>query len=154
MSNLSEHFKSLNNFEIKQAFYGACSNNRVDDIKYLLSVNAITEKDLSSEEDFGLRCACTYGAIDVIKYFMSSDDIFNRHNIHAKKDSAFKSAARMEQFAVIEYLILELNIKKTANIENYLLKNPNKTIENIFQVRELNKQLSFNFEDSPLKIKI
>ncbi len=136
----------LNQFELKQLFFEACSKNNIDIVKILLETKQF-KINVSCEEDLALRCACTYGSINILKYLLTPNNSFDMPNIHSKNDSAFKNAARMSQYEVLEYLILEKNINQTEEITKYLTKNPNKIIDNLFKVRELEKQLSFDFTE-------
>ncbi len=143
----------LNFFELKQLFFESCSKNNVLIVEQLLT-NKHYRVDVSSEEYLGLRCACTYGSVDVLKYLLTPNKSFDMPDIHAKNDSAFKSAARMLKYDVLEYLILDKNIQKTEEITKYLNKNPNKVIDNLFKLRELDSQLSFDFSDTNKSPKI
>lgn len=149
MQPISERIKHLNDFEIQQAFYEACSKNSIDDLNYLITSEYGKKIDISKQEYLGFRSACLFGSLDVVRYLLTNPKINPPIDIHIKNDSAFKGAAQMGRIEIIEYLIIEANIKKTDHIKKYLSKNPNKMIENIFHTRELNKQLSFNFEEQP-----
>lgn len=90
--------------------------------------------------------------MSVLKYLTNQKDYFP--NIHAKNDSAFKLATRMQKFDTIQFLIFDLNIPKTESILKFLKNNPNKSVESMFEARELNKQLEFDFNSPKHSLKL
>lgn len=146
--NLFEKYKDFNNFELRQAFYESCSKNKVVYVKHLIE-NKNYNINISLDDYFGFRAACTHGSLDVLKYLFSNKESIP--DIHSRNDSAFKSATRMQQFDIIQFLIFDLNIPKTEAINQFLLKNPNKIIDSMFNARELNRQLKLEFDFLPIK---
>lgn len=147
MPSLEEKFSYLNNFELQQALYTACSKNLVEEVKYLMSSSYKKRLDLSKDDDLAIRCAVGYGSIEVVKYLLSEPTLKEQINLHAKNDIGVKMAAKLGKNEMLEYLILEVQIPKTEAIEKFLSKNSNKVVESLFRFRELTQQLSFDFQE-------
>ncbi|NCQ51634.1 hypothetical protein GW796_07015 [archaeon] len=138
-------FNELTKNEVLQMFFTACSKNDLSLVEFLLTDTRIKNVDISSDNEKGLKCACIFGSIDVLKYLLKSPNLKIHANIHSNNDQAFKGATMMGKLHVLEFLIFDMNIKKTEHIINYLSKNKNKEIENMFNERTLNSQLNFDF---------
>lgn len=149
--DLFKKYQDYSKFELTQAFYEACSKDKLEQAQHLLE-NKQYKINPSSEEDLGFRLTCTYGSLSVLKYLTNQKDYFP--NIHAKNDSAFKLATRMQKLEVIQFLIFDLNISKTESISKFLKNNPNKSVESMFEARELNKQLEFDFNSPKPALKL
>lgn len=89
--------------------------------------------------------ACEYGELEILKYFYSMN-ILNKDNIHQNSDQYFLSAYENNKLEVIKYFILDLDMDKTENIKQLLSEKPNKEIDKMFNLRDLNKSLNNNLE--------
>ena len=98
--------------------------------------------------------SCENGYLEVVKYLLTSPDLKEHADIHARSDDGFRSACRNGHLEVIKYLIIDMNIEKTHYIETYLNKNKNKDNENVqqaielFNTRDLHHQLNENIKDN------
>ena len=101
--------------------------------------------------------SCENGYLEVVKYLLTSPDLKEHADIHARSDDGFRSACRNGHLEVIKYLIIDMNIEKTHYIETYL--NKNKDNENVqqaielFNTRDLHHQLNENIKDNKEKVK-
>ena len=101
--------------------------------------------------------ACENGQLEVVKYLLTSAELTEHANIHARNDEGFIWACRYGHLEVIKYLIIDMNIDKTIQIEKYL--NENKDNENVqqaielFNTRDLHHQLNENIKDNKEKVK-
>ena len=154
---LKEHAKINNDYN---PLIPACRDGHLDIVRYLLTSNELKENvDIHVQNDAGFAWACGRGHIDIIKYLMFSDELTEHAKIHAYNDNGFKTAFHSHQLEVIRYFIFDLNIEKTEEITKFLLENPYKDIEKMFEKRELSKSLeielnSDNINSNAKKIKI
>lgn len=99
-----------------------------------------------------LNNACSHGHLDIIKYFFNSESSQNSHRDILKED-LFKMAITSENIEVLQYLIMDLNIKKNQVIKDALNKTPNPEIERMFHVRDLNQSLQGELEHKGMTTK-
>ena len=101
--------------------------------------------------------ACQNNDLDIVKYLLTSAELTEHADIHAKYDLGFRSACDRGHLEVVKYLIIDMNIEKTTHIEKYL--NENKDNENVqqaielFNTRDLHHQLKENIKDNKEKVK-
>lgn len=86
--------------------------------------------------------ACAQDDLGEVKYLLTSPDLKEYADIHDDNDYGFKLACFKGYLNIIKFLIFDINIKKTEQIEKYLTKNPNEQVKNMFKIRELNKRLN------------
>ena len=101
--------------------------------------------------------ACEQGRLEVVKYLLTSPELTEHADIHARNDEGFIWACRSGHLEVIKYLIIDMNIDKTIQIEKYLNeKKDNKTAQQaieLFNTRDLHHQLNENIKDNKEKVK-
>ena len=101
--------------------------------------------------------ACRDGNLDIVKYLLTSSELTEHADIHAKDDLGFIGACRNGRLEVVKCLIIDMVIQKTKHIEKYL--NENKDNENVqqaielFNTRDLHHQLNENIKDNKEKVK-
>ena len=101
--------------------------------------------------------ACRDGHLEVVKYLLTSPDLKEHADIHARNDVGFIGACRNGRLEVVKCLIIDMVIQKTKHIEKYL--NENKDNENVqqamelFNTRDLHHQLNENIKDNKEKVK-
>lgn len=96
--------------------------------------------------------ACAKGNLNIVDYLLYSSEIEHNADIHAMDDDAFKKACNQSNFDVISHLIFNCNIEKTEQISGYLhVFNDDFTqkVKNMFELRDLNKDLGNNLKDNP-----
>ena len=101
--------------------------------------------------------ACKNDDLEVIKFLLTSPELKEHADIHAKSDSGFIWACKNGYLEVIKCLIIDMNIEKTNYIEKYLTENKdNKTVKQaieLFNTRDLHHQLNENIKDNKEKVK-
>ena len=101
--------------------------------------------------------ACYQGHLDVVKYLLTSPELTEHADIHARSDWGFIWACFHGHLEVIKCLIIDMNIDKTTQIEKYLnKKTDNKTVQQaieLFNTRNLYDQLNENIKDNKDKVK-
>ena len=101
--------------------------------------------------------ACRDGHLEIVKYLLTSAELTEHANIHAKDDLGFIWAGRFGYLEVVKCLIIDMNIEKTTYIETYLNENKyNKYVQQaieLFNTRELHQKLNENIKDNKEKVK-
>lgn len=123
-------------------------------VKNNLNKDTVTEKIIN--------IACSHNKLDIIKYVMEKEQYKyfdkNSHNLN----NTFATALMNENLDVIQYLIFDLNISKTKEINNILENNTDTNFEKVknwFKIRDANKELEaelpiLNQETNPKKPKM
>lgn len=100
-----------------------------------------------------LNNACDYGHLNILQYFFESKWSKNGHRDILQED-LFKIAHKNNNIEIIQYLIMNLNLKKNKTIKKELKDKPSFEVERLFTARELTKSLEKELpNDSSLNIK-
>ena len=95
--------------------------------------------------------------MEIVKYLLTSLELTEHADIHARNDEGFIWACRFGHLEVIKYLIIDMNIDKTTYIETYLNENKdNKNVQQaivLFNIRDLHHQLNEKIKDNKEKVK-
>jgi DNA mismatch repair ATPase MutL len=89
--------------------------------------------DLKETFNSGLILAAKENQLEVIKYLVSLKEI--------NYLSSFESLCETNMTNTLKYLIFDLNIEHTSEIDNYLKKRDNEGVQNMFKIRIINEQL-------------
>lgn len=120
----------------------ACQVGSLEFIKYIL-----LSPELEKKADYNSvsRCSTMHERLDVLKYILTSPD-FPDINLQEKMESSFMGGVFLHKTKVIEFLIFEMNIKKSPTIEKILINNVyiDKAVEKMFEKRELHQNLESN----------
>lgn len=118
------------------------SQNEV--VKYLLSLKNKNKPNIKTGEFGVVKEYLLNGNLEMLKHIIETEKI----NIHLDDDYLFKFAYHRKHTHILRYLILELGIKKTKKIKQYLLENPDQEIEELFNKRKLNQTLLNKFNQT------
>jgi ankyrin repeat protein len=127
----------------------ACEFGHIDIAKYLLTSSDL--KEHSNIEERGnsiLQTACENNDLTVLKLLFDNSEIKK----YANYELMFHSAMHDENIEIAQYMIFELNIERDQNTIDYIAnykKSFSEKIENMFAMRELNKNLN---QELPLNI--
>jgi ankyrin repeat protein len=130
----------------------ACNEGHFEIVKYLL-----TSPDLKEHSHFNvdqIRYALHIGEFDIVDYLLNSSDLKKNFDIHMQEDTIFKQFCQFGDMGNLKYLIHDLDIEITEEINNYLAKPPSRKqslvneAKNMFELRELNKQLNQNLNEN------
>lgn len=125
--------------------YELIKNNEIESLKYILN-QPQSEDFLKIEIRFPnlIRNACEHGHMEILQYLMSFPklQVNNESYLFINPTEILKSAIVYEQAEVVKFLIFNLNLEKNNEIIDYLKKNPNQEINNLFALKELNKTLN------------
>lgn len=119
-------------------FITACAQGSLNLVKFFLTSPKLKKRILLSEhEDEALHIATKNNQFEIVKYLMTSSDLWRKAN----PDLAFRKAYENGNLEMVHYLIFEMDIKRTPYIRLYLGRNPNEKIESWFELKELNQEL-------------
>jgi len=130
----------------------ACNEGFLDIVKYLL-----TSPDLKEHSNFKaeqLDYAIHLENMDIVDYLLNSSDLKEKYNVHIDNDKIFKNSCEFADKKMLHYLIYELNIDRTDEINNYLAEpngrpnNLKSEAKNMFEMRDLKKDLNKELPDN------
>lgn len=135
-------FKHVEQQDWNKIFSRACFDGNMDAVKYFLTSPDVKEHiDIHYDNDDGLFHACNTGKFEVIKYLLTSPELKEHANIHADNDWIFSAIYAKKRTDVIRFLVFDMNIEKTKEIQRQLDYAPDVEVINMFKIRELNQQL-------------
>lgn len=145
------------------ALWQAIYRGNTEIVKYLLTSDELTDRASEKYNKKGFITACRFGYKDLAKFFLTSDELKIKINVHEKRDVAFKELCNTkiknindskQIDEILEYLILDYKIEKTQEIKNFLQQHPElKFIDSMFHAQELTSTLT-NKQTTPIKVKI
>lgn len=130
----------------------ACNEGHFEIVKYLLASPDLKEHSRFNADQLGR--AIQLKNIDIVDYLLNSPNLKKNADIHMDEDSIFKNACEFGDMETLQYLIHEINIERTEAINNYLAKptgRPSRLTheaKNMFEIKELNKQLNQNLPEN------
>jgi ankyrin repeat protein len=127
---------------LKNAFLAACMNGHLDIVKYLATSTELKENaDIHADSELPFIIASSHANLNIVEYLLFSKELKDNVDIHAQNDKIIKMVISYNRKETIDYLIFDLNIPKSEHIVEFLKSKPNKYVENMFNMRELNKGL-------------
>jgi len=138
-SELKEHIDLHSYSDL--AFIISCEKGNLQLVKYLLTSSDLkTHSDIHNYSNYALREICKYGYLELLDYLTTSKDIKERFE---KKDwnIGFLEACKQKQYEIISFFIYILGFEADIATLNYLKNNPNTIVEEMFKLRELNRDL-------------
>jgi ankyrin repeat protein len=150
-SELKEHIDLHSYSDL--AFVIACEKGNLKLVKYLLtSLDLKTHSDIHNYSNYALREICKYGYLELLDYLTTSKEIEERFE---KQDwnIGFLEACKQKQYEIISFFIYILEFEADASVLNFLQKNPNPIVEEMFKLRELNRDLKKNLPNKKEKNK-
>jgi hypothetical protein len=155
---LKEHLDLSSFYEKLDSFlFIACGNKSYEVMKYLLTSSDLEKQaNLNTHSHYVINQLCIFGDLEMIKYVLSSPELTKHADIHANSDTPFKTIISKERLDIMEFLIFEMNIEKTESIKEFLSPGMpfHKKVDGLFNVRELEKELSKNNVKAGKPIKI
>ncbi len=157
--------KRLNIFALESdVIANVCESGNVELLSYLLESKDLEihkeklisdpslKNHLKKQLNQGLVRACRRGHLNIVKYLTKNLEEEFYADIHCFKDSPVKEAFFGGNLNILEYLIFDVDIQKTNEIEEFLIgieTNKQSTphpisfekLENLFKARDFNKKL-------------
>lgn len=139
---------------INHEFSKACHNGKIKDA--ILLLNSTTNKFHPDERTVNQAVIETYflNKIKVMKFLLELDEISKKPDLNYKNNLLFRSIYADKEYSLLNYLIFELKIDKTARIIEDLKENPDKRVTEMFLIRELNTELLVNKSRKNKRIKV
>jgi len=141
--NLEKEFSGLLN--------DAGSKENIEVFEYIFNLDNYKEKFLKNNdgtlEDIILTCLIE-GRFEMVEYLMRHDELKNNIDINRDEDYIFKFICENEGHEVIQYLVVDLNIKKTEEIAKLLENSIYNKYKKMFETRELNNSLNNELDTS------
>lgn len=124
---------------------------RLDIVQYILE-NFIKNPAIQMTLINGkmLNSACDYGNLHIIRYFFDTPELSNNAHRDIQKEDLFQIAHRNDDMEIIQYLIMDLNLKKNKVIKSSLKSKPSPEIEKMFESRDLNQSLKQELDNSSI----
>lgn len=117
--------------------FNACDYDQMKVIDYLLTSDELNEH---ADKYFALKFCCEQDKIDIVKYLLKTPIL--EIDIHHENDMAFNLALSRRSNNVLQFLIFDMNIKRTTTIDKLLVDYKRDEIKNWFELREVNKELN------------
>lgn len=132
---------------IRNGVMYAADFGQVEILNYFLTSPDININDLPSidnGQNKAFKQAVINNQLNIIQYVLTSPELSKHADIHVDNDVGFENALQLKHLDILKYFIFDLNIKKTAYIEESLSRYPNKIVDQYFEMRDLNSDLSEN----------
>jgi ankyrin repeat protein len=97
--------------------------------------------------------ACSKGYVDMLKYLINSYEFVKNVNISDMIYSGIYQACEANQIETFKYFIFDLDIEFNQHIEDYLLENNRSDIIQLFNKRDLNKNLQLELVEKQMQDK-
>jgi ankyrin repeat protein len=160
------------------ALYIAASKGALDCVEYLSTSSDLERLANVNQIRSPLVTACEHGHLNVAKFLLESPNLKIKASLKELEDfyvfshlckifepsepnygkTLFKNEEEKRKIIenrliVMKYLILEQKLQKNEDIDNYLNNSQNQTIKLLFDVQQLNSELSQSTTDEIIKRK-
>jgi hypothetical protein len=123
-------------------FVAACRKNQLEVVEYFLNAPEIKDKISKKIIKDGVEIACRNGQVEPIKYLFEKTDLKNEENFHKFLIEIFELALEYKNLEVMRYFVFDLDMDKNNKINKSLKKHPNKEVENWFELKNMNTDLT------------
>jgi ankyrin repeat protein len=123
-------------------FQWACYVGNIELVKYFVSSTELEKNiDISSDEYGGLTSACLGGHLDIVQYFLEviGKNLDNLNDIYGE---CLLKAAVNKHYNIISFIVINKNLQRNQQINQFLQEHPDENIEKFFALRDLNKNLN------------
>lgn len=133
----------------------AGSKGHIEAFNYLLNIGNNKHLALYSEhtilEDIILNCFID-DKLDMVKYIFNNEDLKRNINLNSDEDYLFKFLCENgADNDIIRFLVFDLNIERTEEIQRCLIENNYTDFIKIFDTRDLNDSLKNEMSESDMK---
>lgn len=150
--NLKRHANP--NYNNGEGLCLACREGHLNIVKYLLTSPDIKEKlSVTARKNSPLLEAYTNEHYQTVKYLLISPDLIEHADPHSNGDTLFYHVLNSDNPEMLKFLIFDLNIEKTKEITRILETYNDVEVNNLFELRELNKELNQNLSSNDINIK-
>lgn len=134
----------------------AADSGQLESLRYFLTSPEVNPNDRPSIENGQNRAfkqAVINNQLNIVQYVLTSPELEKHADIHIDNDVGFDTASQFKYLDILEYFIFDLNIKKTAYIEESLTRYPDKVVSNYFEMRDLNSDLNKKLDSNIKSVK-
>jgi hypothetical protein len=159
--NLESHEKMFSD-PLAKEFIDSCLKGDLANVRNMLS----SGKMASSLEknpyllDEAMLEASHSRKNDIVKYLLSSPELKKHANVHTMKDMIFRTTSVNGNNEILNFIIFDLNIKKTDTIQGCLDREQHSLAFELFRQRdiknlqqEINEELSINQKSKKKRLK-
>lgn len=144
-----------NKFTFSDSYVGAIGD--FDTFKLLNELLRLSGEDACILNEVVIKYAAQRGHSEVVKYMLNYLELDSHPKRNEIKEFSFFWASRKNFLDIANFLIFDMNIEKSEDIEEFLKEEPNKQVEHMFELRKLNGKLreelpSAKINDKKMKI--
>lgn len=140
--NLVKNYLELNQHQLNQALLISCKSGDLDSVRVLLtSPDLPIHADIHYRDDEALHTSYRSKHIEITKYLLASPELKEHANVESKLSNIFCYPYSQNDMEFLQYLIFDFNIQKTEYMKQYLDAYKSEEVENMFKIRDLNKDL-------------
>lgn len=148
---LEKQYQNCTLLQLENLMIESCAMGNLEAVEYLSENKELMNHLFNGTYRHGLICqSCKNGHLPVVKYLLTSPLFDTIIDIHAHDDLPFIYAAQNKHLDVVNFLILDMDIKKTERIKRYLEKSQDEELNILFRYRNTYK--SFNNKEPNLEI--
>lgn len=138
---------------IQEQFEKYCREGNLEEVsKVLQQKEFIDNSSINYHYSTGIYQASDYNQLDMVKYLLEHPDYQNQIAINFENNCILKTACRQNYLAIVNYLVLEYQMKLTMDVLMPNYENANYVMD-LYQKRILNNRLEKNLPEKKTKIK-
>lgn len=138
---------------IQENFEEYCRKGDLEEVaKILQDEKFIENQSIDYNYSMGIYQCADYNQLDVLKYLLEHPDFQNQIKINFENNCILKTACRQSYFEIINYLILEYQMKLTIDVLMPTFENADYVMD-LYQKRSLNNRLEKKFSEKRMKTK-
>lgn len=138
---------------IQEQFEEYCRKGNIEEVdKILKEKEFIDNSSINYHYSTGIYQASDYNQLDMIKYLLAHPNYQNQIAINFENNCILKTACRQNYFDIINYLILEYQMKLTIDVLMPNYENANYVMD-LYQKRSLNNKLERSLPEKKMKPK-
>lgn len=144
-------YQDLHQQEVNDALIAACAKNDFNSVRYLLTskdlcyranINYINENSHSAANK-----SIRFEDLKIFKYLLSSSELEENADIHEQDDILFIIAITHHFDEALKFLIIDMNIERTKEINKFSNFYMNGLAEQLFASRELSNELQLELKN-------
>jgi hypothetical protein len=141
-------------YSVNQDFLNACTKGDIKKATTLLNSNTARFHPDNRILNQAVIEVYFINKINVMKYLLTSLNLSKKPDLNYKNNLLFRSIYADKDYDLLNYLIFDLKIEKTARIIEELERDPDPKVAAMFMLRELNSELVLNEDMKTKKTKL
>jgi hypothetical protein len=143
----TEEFQSQRNPIWYYGCLSATTEGQAQVLDYFLNTTEFSQFIQNEKIDEFFTGACSFGHISVLEYLIKLPRFIQNNSLNDACNKGLINACDNNEKAVIRYLIFNLNMNPTIETKDYLAKAGREDIKELFNLRELNKNLQLELDE-------